>query len=63
VMLEIRPIMNILTEEIFEFKSCSNVRAFDLNLEIHVTNRSDRPVGVPSYETTPGCPARKGGPC
>jgi len=48
-MLEIRPIMNSPTEEIFEFKSCCNIRAFDQNLEIHVTNRSDRTLAVPSY--------------
>lgn len=48
-MLEIRPIMNTPTEEIFEFRSCCNIRAFDQNLEIHVTNRSDHTVGVPSY--------------
>ena len=48
-MLEIRPIMNTPVEEIFEFRSCCNIRAFDQNLEIHVTNRSDHTVGVPSY--------------
>ena len=49
VKLEIQPIMNTPTEEIFEFRTCCNIRAFDQNLEIHVTNRSDGPVGVPSY--------------
>jgi len=49
VMLEIRPIMNTPTEEIFEFRSCCNIRAFDQNLEIHITNRCDHTVGVPSY--------------
>ncbi len=48
-MLEIRPIMNTATEEIFEFRSCCNIRAFDQNLEIHITNRSDHMVVVPSY--------------
>ncbi|MGD9031413.1 MAG: hypothetical protein PVJ69_17670 [Desulfobacteraceae bacterium] len=48
-MLEIRPIMNTPTEAIFEFKSCCNIRAFDQNLEILVTNRSDGTVAVPSY--------------
>ncbi len=48
-MLEIRPIMNTPTEEIFEFRSCCNIRVFDQNLEILVTNRSDRTVAVPSY--------------
>jgi hypothetical protein len=48
-MLEIRPIMNTPTEEIFGFRSCCNIRVFDQNLEIHVTNRSDLTVGVPSY--------------
>jgi hypothetical protein len=41
--------MNTPTEEILEFRSCCNIRAFDQNLEIHVTNRSDHTVGVPSY--------------
>ena len=48
-MLEIRPIMNTPTEEILEFRSCCNIRAFDQNLEIHLTNRSSQTVGVPSY--------------
>lgn len=48
-MLKIRPIMNTPTEEIFAFRSCCNIRAFDQNLEIHITNRSDHMVGVHSY--------------
>jgi hypothetical protein len=48
-MLEIRALMNSPVEEIFAFKTCCGVRAFDQNLEIHVTNRSDRMVEVPSY--------------
>ncbi len=49
MMLEIRPIMNTPTEEILEFRSCCNIRAFDQNLEILVTNRSEHMVAVPSY--------------
>lgn len=48
-MLEIRAIMNTPVEEIFAFKTCCGVRAFDQNLEIHVTNRSDRILVVPSH--------------
>ena len=48
-MLEIRPIMNTPTEEILEFRSCCNIRAFDQNLEVLVTNHGDHTVGVPSY--------------
>ena len=48
-MLEIKPIMNSSVEDIFAFKTCCGVRALDQNLEIHVTNRGDRAVVVPSY--------------
>jgi urease beta subunit len=46
--LEIQPIMNSAVEEIFGFKTCCGMRAFDLNLEIRITNRKDRPVYVQS---------------
>lgn len=48
-MLKIRAIMDSPVEDIFAFKTCCGVRAFDQNLEIHVTNQSDRLVEVPSY--------------
>ncbi|MCP4666455.1 MAG: hypothetical protein GY849_08805 [Deltaproteobacteria bacterium] len=41
--------MNSPVEEIFAFKGCCGIRAFDQNLEIHVENRGDHPVDVPSY--------------
>ena len=47
--LEIRPIMNTTTEEIFQFKGCCNLRYFDQNLEIHISNRGDRTIAVYSY--------------
>ena len=47
-MLEIRPIMDSAVEEIFGFKTCCGMRAFDQNLEIHVTNRGERAVRVAS---------------
>ena len=47
--LEIRPIMNTPTEEIFQFKSCCNIKNFDQNLEIHISNRGDRTIAVHSY--------------
>jgi len=48
-MLEILPIMNSSVEDIFAFKTCCGLRAFDQNLEIHVTNHGDCAVVVPSY--------------
>jgi hypothetical protein len=48
-MLEIRAIMNSPVEDILGFKTCCGLRAFDQNLEIHVKNRGDRPVIVPSH--------------
>jgi hypothetical protein len=47
--LEITPIMNSPTEEIFAFKTCCGIRSFDQNLEIHVRNRGVNPVVVPGY--------------
>ena len=41
--------MNSPVEDIFAFKGCCGIRAFDQNLEIHVKNRGDLPVEVPSY--------------
>ena len=48
-MLHIHPIMNSPVEEIFSFKTCCGMKAFDQNLEIHLENRGTRPVEVPSY--------------
>jgi hypothetical protein len=48
-MLEIRAIMNSPVEDIFGFKTCCGLRAFDQNLEIHVKNLGERPVVVPSH--------------
>ena len=48
-MLHIRPIMNSPVEDIFAFKGCCGIRAYDQNLEIHIENRGDFPVEVPSY--------------
>ena len=48
-MLEIRPIMNSSCEEIFEFRTCCGIKAFEQNLEIHVKNRGADPIVVPSY--------------
>lgn len=47
-MLEIRPIMNTPTQEVFAFKACCGIRNFDHNLEIHVRNVGSSPVVVPS---------------
>lgn len=48
-MLKIHPIMNSAVEEIFGFKTCCGLRAFDQNLEIHVKNLGLYPVIVPSH--------------
>lgn len=48
-MLKIRPIMNSSVEDIFAFKTCCGQGTFDQNLEIHLTNLSDRPVIIHSY--------------
>jgi len=48
-MLEISPIMNSAVEDIFGFKTCCGMRAFDQNLEIHVKNVGETPVVVPSH--------------
>jgi hypothetical protein len=41
--------MNSPVEDIFAFKGCCGIRTFDQNLEIHIENRGDLPVEVPSY--------------
>ena len=48
-MLEIKPIMNSSAEDILSFKTCCSIRVWDQNLEIHVTNRGNKEVDVPSY--------------
>ncbi|MBC8417555.1 MAG: hypothetical protein KJ573_03785 [Proteobacteria bacterium] len=48
-MLAIHPIMNSAVEDIFGFKTCCGMRAFDQNLEIHVKNVGEHPVVVSSY--------------
>jgi hypothetical protein len=48
-MLEIRFIMNSTVEELFAFKTCCGLKMFDQNLEIHLTNRGQAPITVPSY--------------
>jgi len=48
-MLEIKPIMNSTSEDVLSFRTCCSIRVWDQNLEIHVVNRGDKPVQVPSY--------------
>ena len=48
-MLEISAFMNSAVEDIFAFKTCCGMRAFDQNLEIHVKNVGENPVVVPSH--------------
>lgn len=48
-MLEIRFLMNSAVEDIFAFKTCCGLKIFDQNLEIHLTNRGQTPITVPSY--------------
>lgn len=47
-MLRIKPIMDSCVEDVFGFKTCCGVRAFDQNLELQVTNQGSAPVRVPS---------------
>jgi len=56
--LDIRPIMNSAVEDIFAFKTCCGVRAFDQNLEFLITNQGKRLIRIPSYfdmEEQSGC--------
>ena len=56
-MLEIRLIMNSAVEDILSFKTCCGLKMFDQNLEIHLTNRGQTPITVPScfdLETSEG---------
>jgi hypothetical protein len=48
-MLEIQPMMNSAVQDIFDFKTCCQVRIWDLNLEIHVRNVGKHAVVIPSY--------------
>ena len=48
-MLEIRVYMNSSVEDVLNFKTCCGPRAFDQNLEIHVSNKGPDPVVIPSY--------------
>jgi hypothetical protein len=48
-MLKIRYIMNSDAEEVLAFRTCCNLKMFDQNLEIHITNQGDQPVRLPSY--------------
>jgi hypothetical protein len=48
-MLKIRYIMNSDVEEILAFRTCCNLKMFDQNLEIHITNQGDQEVKLPSY--------------
>jgi hypothetical protein len=48
-MLDITATMNSAVDEIFAFKTCCGMRAFDQNLEILIRNRGTLPVVVRSY--------------
>jgi len=47
--LEILPIMNSTAGEVFEFKSCCNIRVFDQNLELQLKNSGKRSLVIPSH--------------
>jgi hypothetical protein len=47
--LQISAIMNSPVEDIFGFKTCCGMRVFDQNLEIQITNGSQKMVRIPSY--------------
>jgi hypothetical protein len=48
-MVHIRVIMNSAVEDVFNFKTGCCLHLFDQNLEIHVENRRQLPVIIPSY--------------
>ena len=48
-MFEISAFMNSAVEDIFAFKTCCGMRAFDQNLEIHVKNVGKNSIVVPSH--------------
>ncbi|MGB6064682.1 MAG: hypothetical protein WBG50_07715 [Desulfomonilaceae bacterium] len=48
-MLDISLRMNSPVEDILAFRTCCNLKMFDQNLEVLVTNRGPDPVIVPSY--------------
>ena len=41
--------MNSAVEDILAFRTCCSLKAFDQNLEVHITNHGDRGLKVPSY--------------
>jgi hypothetical protein len=47
--LEIVAIMNSSAGEVFEFKTCCNLRVFDQNLELQLKNAGKRRLVIPSY--------------
>lgn len=47
--LEVRAVMNSAVEEVFGFRSCCGMRAFDQNLEIRIANTGSRPVTLQSH--------------
>ena len=59
-MLKIKAIMNSGVEDVFNFKTCCGIRAFDQNLEIRLTNETGRDIVVPScFELEGGKGTRK----
>jgi hypothetical protein len=48
-MLKIRYIMNSDAEEVLAFRTCCNLKMFDQNLEIHITNEGNQAIKLPSY--------------
>ncbi len=41
--------MNSAVEDVLAFRTCCNLKVFDQNLEVHITNQGDQYVKVPSY--------------
>jgi hypothetical protein len=48
-LLQIQTFMNSAVEDVLDFRTCCSLKAFDQNLEIHITNRGDRSLQVPSF--------------
>ena len=48
-LLQIKAFMNSAVEDVLAFRTCCSLKAFDQNLEVHVTNHGDQDIHVPSY--------------
>ena len=47
--VQIKTFMNSAVEDVLAFRTCCSLKAFDQNLEIHIINKGDQSLQVPSY--------------